>query len=1522
MAEERTHALEQQMVAMAQELQNRQQRDNDLPAEVQRLGRAAEARPRVEGPVLQPRTESLVDIRTLCKPDVFSGVIFKAYCGVVNADLLAGMRLAESVDEASVHIGDFIEESMRQASQQLYYILLLLCRQHPLTTIVNAGENEGFQAWRKLVKYNEPNARSRIAGQLQNLLNFAFTGDVEDRLALFERELLRCEQRSGEAISASMRIRIVLRQPEEGPLRQHLLLNATRLVEWQDSRREVTDIRCAQSAIAPRECPSKRRGTLASMGQTLARINASQSTSTTAPSAVSSISTAATTRLSLATAVSGASSRQVAALYLNDADEQASYPSANIHSLIIYDPGPDKAGAVDSAIGAALGLDMIHGNSDAEEVELNGILRVGIDLCAAASALLRGSCADYRVHEGGQAISCKTASGHYVNDEGVRLLAGTSTMPGASQARAAKFKVADVSKPLLSVAEMVDLGHRLVFDSEGGRDISYARRKTSGGVVKFCRRSKVYEMDLHVDPRAPEVCPVEAAGREPPPEGEASQPGAAHEEVAEGPPARLAREPAAPTAAERAAHEESALAVVGIDYGYLGEREGATPPLIGEDSKQRWFHASVVPSKGAQHPWPAKSWSRRLASAGHKRLISRSDGEAPLVALKTRVGAKLKEEYGVETVPEESAVGDSQGNGLAEHAVREVKAKVWTARAQVGDLHCASIGVEHLVTPWMVEFAAMPINLGRRGAGGRAAWELRRGRPFNEDLACFSEKVMYLPRGQRKAGIDDKFIAGLYLGPTLRTDKVYTGTGLGALRARDLLNSLAGKPWAPVPTDMAVDEAPVAIEIRPRAVYIRKDVEIAKYGISPGCHGCAAILDGARARAHNSAERRARIDQAMQGDEVPPAPEAAAAADVAMAPAHRDPSDDNMQEEIGALLLSLGYSGRKADVMEAFCPNRLVGFAPLFGLVHGGSFDLRVGWGLTDRQQQRQCRELIKHYEADAIGCEHLRFAMGLYTLQVKNDRAFLHERPWSADSWDLDIVKGALVLPGVEVGRGDQCAFGLAVADAHGDRLAKKPTGWMSINKLALEEVCMRCPNDAGIGSRHEHSTFVGRNMRVAERCPVKLPRAIPRGLRRHLGNKKVLTLSALDVGPNVGDEEIGLEDFVGRWRDTLRTEFYRDLTGLPLDPTLVKAARRREMDFMAQLGARVYARVEDCQRELGRRPFSARWVDIDKGDADRPDYRSRLIAQETNAQSTVAGDDIGAVFAVTPPLERLRLICSLAMSSDPSEGRVLRFLGISRARPHCEIKRTVCVKLPGKDPMSQEVGTCGLLRMALYGTRDAGQVFELATAETVIGAGCDQSAFSPCVYCHKDLQVSFFHHGDDFVLEGSRGGTESICEALKTKFIVKDRGVLGPAPTDAKEITRLNRVVRWRDRWGQGGGAIEYEADPRRAQILHAQLGMDPRTTKSLSTPGLSQKLTPEVERELNEHEAAEYRSACMRLGYLALDRPEVQFTAKECARGMQKATERRLRLLKRVGRFLIGAPRAIWRWGRQRAPTVMDI
>ena len=56
-----------------------------------------------------------------------------------------------------------------------------------------------------------------------------------------------------------------------------------------------------------------------------------------------------------------------------------------------------------------------------------------------------------------------------------------------------------------------------------------------------------------------------------------------------------------------------------------------------------------------------------------------------------------------------------------------------------------------------------------------------------------------------------------------------------------------------------------------------------------------------------------------------------------------------------------------------------------------------------------------------------------------------------------------------------------------------------------------------------------------------------------------------------------------------------------------------------------------------------------------------------------------------------------------------------------------------------------------------------------------------------------------------------------------------------------------------------------------------------------------------------AKAYRSVTARLNYLALDRPELLFAAKECSRAASAPTRGDLTRLKRVGRFLLHAPRA---------------
>ena len=79
-----------------------------------------------------------------------------------------------------------------------------------------------------------------------------------------------------------------------------------------------------------------------------------------------------------------------------------------------------------------------------------------------------------------------------------------------------------------------------------------------------------------------------------------------------------------------------------------------------------------------------------------------------------------------------------------------------------------------------------------------------------------------------------------------------------------------------------------------------------------------------------------------------------------------------------------------------------------------------------------------------------------------------------------------------------------------------------------------------------------------------------------------------------------------------------------------------------------------------------------------------------------------------------------------------------------------------------------------------------------------------------------------------------------------------------------------------------------------------------KGVVTPGVkttSQQL--ENERELPQQEHARFRALAARANYLAADRPDVMFAAKEVCRLMAKPTDVAMGALKRMGRYLHDRP-----------------
>ena len=74
---------------------------------------------------------------------------------------------------------------------------------------------------------------------------------------------------------------------------------------------------------------------------------------------------------------------------------------------------------------------------------------------------------------------------------------------------------------------------------------------------------------------------------------------------------------------------------------------------------------------------------------------------------------------------------------------------------------------------------------------------------------------------------------------------------------------------------------------------------------------------------------------------------------------------------------------------------------------------------------------------------------------------------------------------------------------------------------------------------------------------------------------------------------------------------------------------------------------------------PIGCRWVDINKGDEDNPEYRSRLVAKE------IKKDRNQDLFAATPPLEAKRLLFSMFAHQRRKRGPLLEmsFCDITKA-------------------------------------------------------------------------------------------------------------------------------------------------------------------------------------------------------------------------------------------------------------------
>ena len=117
------------------------------------------------------------------------------------------------------------------------------------------------------------------------------------------------------------------------------------------------------------------------------------------------------------------------------------------------------------------------------------------------------------------------------------------------------------------------------------------------------------------------------------------------------------------------------------------------------------------------------------------------------MALKESAATALKL-AGVSVKTEESALYDSQTNGLAESAVKDVKDAMRTNLACLVRRFGQEFPGGHPVLTWLVKYSVAMMNRCRRGPDGTTAYELRKERKFARALPHFARTVQ--PHEHRK----------------------------------------------------------------------------------------------------------------------------------------------------------------------------------------------------------------------------------------------------------------------------------------------------------------------------------------------------------------------------------------------------------------------------------------------------------------------------------------------------------------------------------------------------------------------------------------------------------------------------------------------------------------------------------------------------------------------------------------------------------------------------------------------------
>ena len=174
-----------------------------------------------------------------------------------------------------------------------------------------------------------------------------------------------------------------------------------------------------------------------------------------------------------------------------------------------------------------------------------------------------------------------------------------------------------------------------------------------------------------------------------------------------------------------------------------------------------------------------------------------------------------------------------------------------------------------------------------------------------------------------------------------------------------------------------------------------------------------------------------------------------------------------------------------------------------------------------------------------------------------------------------------------------------------------------------------------------------------------------------------------------DTNDEDAGE---MGVWDDGL---YFDERTGEALDPNLLRTTEGEEVAFLKRIDLYVETDVAECWAKTGKVPISTKWVKVNKGTAEAPEVRCRLVARDFKPKGE---KDRGDLFAAMPPLEAKKALFQQAVNEHARnracgrEGIQLMLIDVKKARLNGVVGEDehAYIELPGEVGKS---GKCGRL-------------------------------------------------------------------------------------------------------------------------------------------------------------------------------------------------------------------------------------